>query len=176
MDWTTTALQELRAALLGKGTISKAPPSDKRTALRLNCLPAYEEALVARIAPLCEVLYLTMVVDGNEASLEYQMLRGAVRWLTDGDVPNHVFDELVQRFRHQLQREDPFTRIVSVAAQLADQRSEAEAAFALAVALASAASPLSARELSFLLELRDLMGIEKGHGMDLLHQALHPSS
>lgn len=176
MAWTTTALQSLRAALLGKGEINPAPLSAKRTALRLNSLPAYEEALVARIAPLCEVLYLTMVVDGKEASLEYKMLRGAVRWLTDGDVPNHVFDELVQRFRCQLEQEDPFTRIVSVAAQLADQRHEAEAAFALAVALASADTPLSARELSFLLELRDLLGIEKHQGADLLHQALHSSS
>lgn len=176
MDSSTSALQQLRAALLGRGGASIGPAPDKRSALQLHSLPAYEEALVSRIAPLCEVLYLTMVVDGDEGALEYQVLRGAVRWLTDGDVPSHVLDQLVQRFRAHLSEQEPFTRVIAVAAQLAAQREDAEAAFSMAVALASADNALSATELSFLLELRDLLGIERGRGLDILTEALHHSS
>lgn len=167
------ALHELQSALLGRGGPSIAPHSPTRAGLRLDSLPAYHEALVARIAPLCEILYLTMVVDGSEGVREYRVLRGAVRLLTDGEVPSGVLDELLQRFRSATHgEEDIRSRIALAGARLAGHREDAEAAFVLSVALASADGPLTPAEQRFLAELADVLGATSATSQALLQQAV----
>jgi len=170
------ALHELQSALLGRGGPSLVPTSPgavrERSRLRLDSLPAYHEALVARIAPMCEILYLTMVVDGSEGAREYRVLRGAVRLLTDGEVPSGVLDELLQRFRSD--SDDISSRLAMAGARLAGNREDAEAALILSVALASADGPLTSAEQSFLTEVADVLGISHKHRQQLLQEALDP--
>lgn len=166
------ALHELQATLLGRGGFmpyTYSPPSRRQ---RLDSLSSYHEALVARISPLCEILYLTMAVDGSESTQEQRVLQGAVRLLTEGELPPDVLNELLQRFRAaMLADDDVHTRLALLGAQLAGHREDAEAAFLLAVAIASADGPLSIAERNFLAELAAVLGVNKAHGQQLLQEA-----
>jgi tellurite resistance protein len=172
MDLRSSALRTLRAAMLERGTRdSMTPPAGtdrahgstpgaaRRSIATHELGPSDREAILSRVAPICEVLYLLMAADDHVDGREYITLRGTIRALTDGALGTSALNGLLARFESQLEREGRPTRLSKVAAELSADRADAEAAYMLAAAVAIADENTDLRESELLDELGDLLGI-----------------
>jgi tellurite resistance protein len=124
-------------------------------------------AIVQRVAPMCEVLYLLMVADEHSDERELEVLRGAIRALTEGALRSSVIDAMMARFEAAAREFGRDTRLAQIAALLAADREDAEAAFTLAAVMAIADETPDDRERALLEELRQLLGIkaERAHAL-----------
>jgi tellurite resistance protein len=102
-----------------------------------------------------------MSADGSASSVEREVLRGAVRALTDGQLSGAVIDAMLARFDQALARDGQAARLAHVAAQLSGDRADAETAFSLAAALALADAGANPRELELLEELGEQLGLSR---------------
>lgn len=151
------------------GPISSLPPDSPRAPLTADAL-----AVVQRVSPMCEVLYLLMVADDRHDPRENEVLRGAVRALTDGALRSHEIDDMLGVYAARLQEESRQDRLEQVTAQLALDRSDAEAAYTLAAAMVIADERPDQREKAMLEELRDLLAISRARAHTLLGEVLDP--
>jgi tellurite resistance protein len=135
------------------------PASARRSISTQELGPSDREAILSRVAPMCEVLYLLMAADDHVDGREYITLRGAIRALTDGALGTSALNGLLARFESQLEREGRTVRLGKVAAELSADRADAEAAYMLAAAVAIADENTDLRESELLDELGDLLGI-----------------
>jgi tellurite resistance protein len=125
-------------------------------------------AIVQRVAPMCEVLYLLMIADEHSHQRELEVLRGAIRALTENALRTPVIDGMLERFEaaaHQFGRE---TRLAQVAAVLSADRVDAEAAFTLAAVMAIADESPDDGERAWLEELRVMLGVKPARAAELL--------
>jgi len=168
MDLHASALRALRDALLARGQRDTISPIARCTPSTEGLGPDDLAAIVARVSPTCEALFLLMSADDDCAAGEYFALRGAIRGLTDGALGSRALDELLSRFRASLKREGRERRMSNVAAQLAADRADAEATFMLGAALMLADGAVSEVELSTLEELGESMGLSARRRRELL--------
>jgi tellurite resistance protein len=160
MDLRSSALRALRAAMLERGAReSISPPPPRRSIAAHDLDPADRGAVLARVAPICEVLYLLMAADDRVDGREYLTLRGAIRALTDGALGTTALNGLLARFESALEREGRNVRLTKVASELSADRADAEATYMLAAAVAIADDTTDLRESALLDELGDLLGI-----------------
>jgi uncharacterized tellurite resistance protein B-like protein len=155
------ALLRLRRALRERGRPSLAPPDPAPAPIALEDASADTRAAIERVAPACELLHLMMSADGSASSVEREVLRGAVRALTDGQLSGAVIDAMLARFDQALARDGQAARLAHVAAQLSGDRADAETAFSLAAALALADAGANPRELELLEELGEQLGLSR---------------
>ena len=158
------ALLRLRQSLRERGQPSLPPPSSAASPphgspAKLANAGAEVRAAAERVAPICELLYLMMSVDGACTSEERELLRGAIRALTDGQLRSAMIDDMVAGFDDALLREGRSARLTFAAERLAADRADADAAFSLAAAIALAATDTDPRELALLDELGDQLGL-----------------
>ena len=125
-------------------------------------------AVVQRVSPICEVLYLLLLADDAEDARELEVLRGAVRALTDGALRTAEIENMLALYATMLERHSRQERLERVTAQLALDRSDAEAAFTLAAAMVIADETPDERERAVLKELRELLGIPHARAQVLL--------
>jgi tellurite resistance protein len=132
-------------------------------------------AVVQRVSPMCEVLYLLLVADEHHDPREDEVLRGAVRALTDGALRSRDIDDMITFYAARLEGQSRQERLEQVTAQLALDRSDAEAAFTLAAAMVIADERPDQREKAMLEELRDLLAISLKRAQTLLGEVLEPA-
>ncbi|MGB5809619.1 MAG: hypothetical protein WBG86_03760, partial [Polyangiales bacterium] len=92
------------------------------------------DALMRRVAPLTEALFLVMSADGLCQRDERTALRGAMRTLTDGKLDDAGFDRLLEGFAQSIADEGLDARIGFVAAQLSVASVDTAVALELAAA------------------------------------------
>lgn len=175
MRWTLDpdALESLRSALLARGDAPEA-------SARLGSLPpergsASESALLARVLPYLELLYLVMRADGQCGENERALLWGAARLLGGDRLSRHAFDAALAGFDARAPS-DVEGRLDEVAAWLANDRPGAEAAFALAAAMAVVDHEVDPRERALLDALADRLGISAERAKALLAHRARPMS
>lgn len=164
------ALSELRSLLMERGrpSLMPTPPTGAEPAKPKVVVPsADQQAHVARVAPICELLYLMMSADGECGANEREMLRGAVRVLTAGSLRSAQIDAMLVDFEAQREAQGAEQRLHAVAAHLQVDRAEAEAAYSLAAAMALANHEVHAHESELLAELGDLIGISLKRRVEL---------
>src|SRR5689334_24865156 len=124
MQLDPDALSRLRHALRERGQPSLVPPPPAASPGPDTASP---EALAAeaRVAPICELLSLMMTADGSATGPEREVLRGAVRALTDGALRSADIERMLAGFDERRAREGRAARLEHVAAQLAADRSDA---------------------------------------------------
>ena len=164
------ALTRLRDELLQRGGRKSLAPELGESVLARGSA-AEVQAIMQRVAPLCEVLYLLMVADGESDADEQDLLRGAIRALTDGALRTSAIDALLRRFEGALLAHGREQRLAQVAAQLTADREDAEAAFMLAAVMTIADRSSSLVERAMLAELRELLGISPQRAQLLLGAA-----
>lgn len=125
-----------------------------------DALPSDDHlALVERVSPMCEVLYLMMSADGRCDESERELLRGAVRVLTAGSLRSAQIDLMLEGFERQRVACGADARLQKVAGHLQVDRVEAEAAYSLAAAMALVDEDVDGLERHLLDELGDLLGL-----------------
>jgi tellurite resistance protein len=167
MRLDSASLLELRDQLRLRGKRLSLPPSAPP---RGPDEPLSDEAsaVVQRVAPMCEVLYLLLVADERHDPREYEVLLGAIRALTDGALRKQDIEGMLARFDDRLKHHTREQRLEQVTAHLASDRSDAEAAFTLAAAMVIADETPDQREKAMLQELREQLGISGKRARALL--------
>ncbi|HEX5659041.1 MAG TPA: hypothetical protein VFX59_17725 [Polyangiales bacterium] len=125
-------------------------------------------AIVQRVAPMCEVLYLLMVADEHSDERELEVLRGAIRALTEDTLRTPIIDGMLERFEANANQYGREARLAQVAALLSADRQDAEAAFTLAAVMAIADESPDDQERAWLEDLRQMLGIKPARASELL--------
>ena len=166
MRLDSALLSRIRDELRHRGERRSTPPPSAASA------PTPEEnAIAQRVMPFCEVLYLLMVADEQPDARELDVLRGAVRALTNGRLGSPAIDRQLARFQSALAMQGREQRLTELTGQLAADRQDAEAAYMLAAVMAIADETPDDREQAMLEELRELLGISARRAHTLLGEA-----
>jgi hypothetical protein len=160
------SLEQLREALLARG---EAPP----VSLSHGSLPPpggspQEAALLRRVAPYLELLYLMMLSDGRSGEAERRLLWGAARTLSGDRLTRASFDATVEGFDNLRVAEGIEARLDAISGWLVTDRLGAEAAFTLAGAMAVADREVAPNERDLLAELGERLGISSARAAELL--------
>ncbi len=122
------ALGAMRQALLSSATLLDECPSPAS-----GIVPANQGELVARVAPVCELLYLMMIANGRCGPTEQEVLRGAANVLGAGQLRPHTIESLIDDFKHRHDELGPEAQLDAVAAWLSADELVAQAAFTMTV-------------------------------------------
>ncbi len=152
----SVAIRRLGEALRARDTSSGQPPVGHGDPSD----PSPEQrALMVRVAPMCEAMYLMMSADGCNDATERETLRGAIRELTDGALSGSDIDSMIERFGRAAEGLGRTERLTQVASQLASDREDAEAALALVAAVAMADGSVDPAERDTLDCLVEWLGV-----------------
>ncbi len=121
-----------------------------------------------RFEALFEAMFLMIAVDGEFSDSEREVLRGAVRGLTDNAVRSaqidRLFDECKARYT-----EGTEARLAAIAPTLQEDPALVEAAFSLAAAVAFADSEIRDEENDLINEMAEALGIDGERADELLN-------
>lgn len=131
---------------------------------------AYLNVLERDIGPLCEAMFLMMSADGDVATSEREVLRGAVRNLSHDSVRTAQIDALLDRAKIRVEKEGQKARLESVARDLKEDPARSEVAFVLAAAIAFADNLIADEENETLNTLAELLEISDERANALLDQ------
>lgn len=153
----TAAVAALRSRLSGRGgRLSRILEGD-----------ALDAALVEEYGPLCEAMYLVMAADGSLASVERDVIRGALRELDERLRSRHV--ETMMREAHEaLTREGWTARLEELGRKLAGDVARAEGAVLLGAAVAYADNVFTDEENHVMSLLMTSLRIDRGRLDDFI--------
>jgi tellurite resistance protein len=114
-------------------------------------------------------MYLMVVVDGEVADVEREVLRGAVRGLTDNQVRTAHIEKLFERM-NELVKQGVNQRIAAIAPILKEDPALTEAAFSLASAIAFADSEIKDEENDLINNLAEALELDPERAEELLNQ------
>lgn len=162
---TRPPIARLRDTLLRRGTArSSAPPP-----LHSSMKPEQLE-LARRVRPFAEAMYLVVGADSEIGDRERDVLRGALRALTDDALSSAVLARMLEEFEAARASEGLEARLDSVASSLYADAADAELALELAIAAASVDGRLDAREQVVAFSLAERLGISATHATALMDE------
>jgi uncharacterized tellurite resistance protein B-like protein len=126
--------------------------------------------MLAEFAPLCEAMYLMMSADGDVTIEERDVLKGALRNLSDDKLRQQHIDGLLEDASKLAREHGREERLVEVAAVLQTDPARAEVAFVLAAAIAFADNTIADEENEVITNLADQLGIDEERANALLDQ------
>jgi len=144
--------------------------SDEGLFAVLGLLPKEERAAVQALDPCVEAMFIMMAADGIVGEDERDVLRGAVRELTDHSIRATTLDIMLSRYAKALEAEGRDACIRRVAQRLGDDVASAENAFVLAAVVAFADSAIADQENEVLNELAEKLGIGEERANQLLDE------
>ncbi len=125
-------------------------------------------AIVAEYGALTEAMYLMMSADGEVTKDEREVLRGALRALSNDSIRSVHIEALLDSAVAQVAEHGRKARMAEVVGQLRDDPARAEVAFVLAAAIAFADSAIADQENDTLNELAEGLGIDETQAGALL--------
>lgn len=160
MNVQTSTIRRLRDALLQSGRRpSVVLSSAYETLTRQGLLTPEESLTLQRVDPLAETMFLMMSADGKVEEAERDAVRGAIRGLTDDLLRSGTIRVMLENYAQRLHEEGRDARLVEIAESLAEDPAEAEAAFALAAAVALADDDVADEENTLINQLAEWFGI-----------------
>jgi len=171
MKIQTATIERLRDTLLQTGRRpSLVASSAYETLTREGLLTPEEVGTIQRVGPLAETMFLMMAADGTLAEVERDAVRGAIRGLTDNLLRSGTINVLLEAFEKRLAESGRDARLHEIAEELAGDPHEAEAAFALAAAIALADDAVSDEENAFINQLAEWFGLTSDRAAQILDQ------
>jgi len=126
------------------------------------------QALVRRVAPMGEALYLMMIADGESSPSELSSLREAIQTLTAGMLSDDALDGMLDVYATSVESEGVDARLMRVGAQLAADPEDAEMTVALCAALALADGSVENDETTTFVTLTEWLGLSPARVEKLL--------
>ena len=158
-------IERLRDKLLERGMDSQRPPP-------LNGEPRPEVVEMAqRVRPFAEAMYLVFAADGGLGERERDVLRGALRTLTDGLLSSAALNAMLARFERERALQGLELRLDTLAASLYSDRSDAELALSLMAAAGETDGELNAAEQAVIFALGQRLGLSQQRLEELLYGA-----
>jgi tellurite resistance protein len=171
MKIQTITIERLRDALLQSGRRpSVVMSSAYETLTREGLLSPEEASALSRVDPLAEAMYLMMSADGKLAESERDAVRGAIRGLTNDLLRSGTINVMLENYAQRLAEQGRDARLQEIAAEIAEEKGEAEAAFALAAAVALADDEVTDDENAFINQLAEWFGIAPERAAQILDQ------
>lgn len=171
MKIKTVTIERLRDALLQSGRRpSVVLSSAYETLTREGLLSAQEANALNRVDPLAEAMFLMMSADGEVADAEKDAIRGAIRGLTDNLLRTGTITVMLENYQKRLQEQGRDARLQEIAEAIAEEKSEAEGAFALTAAIALADDKITDEENDFINTLAEWFGISEQRSSEILDQ------
>jgi tellurite resistance protein len=165
MIWlSNSTLQKLRDQLKKRG---------QRPSIALPGGPVSQDAAEAMMAiseygPLCEAMYLMMSADGHVTEDERQVLKGALRNLSDDQLRSAQIEALLDTATKAVEQHGREERMKEVILALHEDRARAEVAFVLAAAIAFADNAIADEENETLNSFAEGLGIDEATATQLL--------
>jgi uncharacterized tellurite resistance protein B-like protein len=125
-------------------------------------------ATTAEYGPLCEAMYLMMSADGRITHDEREVLKGALRSISEDAVPSAQIEAMLDAAAKSVAEQGRETRLSDIAAQLHDDPERGEVAFVLAAAIAFADNVIADEENETLSRLAEELGIDEKRVDELL--------
>lgn len=129
---------------------------------------AIAQAMLHRVEPFAETMFLVMSADGAHAPAEHRAMLSALALLTDAALSVQDLAGLVERFEANLARDGRAGRLARIGAALSADRADRETAFALAAAVAVADDHVHLREHQVLALVRECYGISDSRARAVL--------
>lgn len=159
-------LQRIRDHLLDLG----APPSTHFLTAGADQDPfGGDPESQRRFEALFEAMFLMVVADGTVADEERDVLRGAMRTLTDNAIRTAHIEQLFEQCQGRLGDGVP-VRLKDIATVLKGDKALADAAFSLAAAIAFADKKIADEENELINDLADALDLDADHAEELLNQ------
>jgi uncharacterized tellurite resistance protein B-like protein len=167
----TATIERLRDALLQSGRRpSMVLSSAYETLTREGLLSPEEVNALSRVDPLAEAMFLMMSADGKVEESERDAVRGAIRGLTDNLLRTGTINVMLEKYAERLSEQGRDARLQEIAGEIAEEKSEAEGAFALSAAIALADEEISEEENDFINQLAEWFGIAPERASEILDQ------
>lgn len=160
-----TTLIRLRDKLSDRGRRQTMAPVGALPAAALELLQVSTE-----YGPLCEAMYLIMASDGRVSSVEREVLKGAMRTLTDDSVSGTHIEALLDGATKKIAADGFDARLGKVIDTLKDDPVKSEVAYLLAASVAYADEDLDIRESKTLDRLAEGLGIDEEHANALMEE------
>jgi uncharacterized tellurite resistance protein B-like protein len=171
MKLRTATIERLRDALLQTGRRpSVVLSSAYETLTRAGLLSPEEASALNRVDPLAESMFLMMSADGVVTESERDAVRGAIRGLTDDLLRTGTINVMLESYAQRLSEQGRDARLQEIASEIAEEKTEAECAFALAAAIALADDQVTDEENDLINQLAEWFGIPPGRAGELLDQ------
>jgi tellurite resistance protein len=156
-------IERLRDKLLERGRPSLSPPpSDAQTPELL--------ALAERVRPFAEVMFLVLAADSTISAPERDVLRGALRSLTEGALSTGALDAMLEDFEKLRARQGLELRLDHVASQLYGDRADARLALGLATAAADSDQGVGSDERAVIVALAERLRVSDDELQALLRE------
>jgi tellurite resistance protein len=170
MIWlSNSTLQRLRDQLKKRGQrASVAMPSPEPGAPPPSAADTEAMFALAEYGPLCEAMYLMMSADGEVTDDERQVLRGALRNLSDDQLRTAQIDSLLATASRNVEEQGRDARMKDVILALHEDQARAEVAFVLAAAIAFADNAIADQENETLNSFAEGLGIDEATANQLL--------
>lgn len=149
---TSPRIVRLRDKLLARGQPTLRPPAPTAVTPELS-------ALEERVRPFAEVMYLVLSADAEVTEPERDVLRGALRSLTEGALSSMAMEMMLQDFAQNLARDGLDLRLDTLASILYADRPDARLALELASAAAEADRGVGPEELSVIRAFGERLGV-----------------
>jgi len=143
---------ELRDQLLERGPESIVPGQFSKE-------HPLEAAAYDRVQPFAEAMFLVMSADAGISTSELDVLRGALRTLTDGELGTLAMEAMLADLEAKLERDGPELRMDNVAAHVWPDPKDRELMLVLAIATATADGQIQAAETQAIFELAARLGV-----------------
>lgn len=121
--------------------------------------PQISGAILRRVEPFAETMYLVMRADGDSARLEEDALAAAINLLSDGQLSRFDIASMFERFAASLEAHGAESRVAHLGAHVGADRDDRETAFLLAAVVALADDRVDVRENRVLEWIRSYFGI-----------------
>jgi hypothetical protein len=151
---TSKRIERLRDKLLARGQPTLHPPAP-----RPNKATPELSAMAERVRPFAEIMYLVLSADAAITERERNVLRGALRSLTEGALSSAAMDSMLAEFEGNLRREGLDLRLDYLASAMYADRSDARLALGLASAAADADRGVGPEERVVIAGLGERLGI-----------------
>lgn len=171
MKIETATIRRLRDALLASGRRPSMVLSPAyETLAREGMLSPEETTALNRADPLAETMFLMMSADGKIADAEKDVVRGALRGLSDNLLRSGTINVMLENYAKRLAEQGRDERLREIAEEIAAEPAEAEGAFALAAAVALADEEVADEENELINQLAEWFGISEGRAGEILDQ------
>ncbi|MGH7434126.1 MAG: TerB family tellurite resistance protein [Polyangiaceae bacterium] len=167
MIWlSTSTVARLRDQLQTRGQ----RPSIALTGDPPKMTPDAAELLTvtAEFGPICEAMYLMMSADGSIGDVERDVLRGAIKNLSQDSVRTPHIDAMLEQSAKLVAEQGRDARLKEVVASLQDDPARGEVAFVLAAAIAFADNAIADEENETLNLFAEGLGIDEARAEQLL--------
>jgi uncharacterized tellurite resistance protein B-like protein len=164
MLWlSNSTLSRLRDQLRTRGARPSIVPG-----LNPGLAAARADALATELWPLMRAMYVMMTSDGQVANAEQEVLRGALKTLSDDRISGESADTLLIRAQTYVREYGVAATLRDVAGELRDDPERGEIAFVLCAAVAFADHTIADQENDTLQMFAECLGISEERGNLLL--------